>query len=361
MTKTREEKLWDERFIKAIKSLSPGTALREGLEHVLRARMGALVAFGDQLTMKELVDGGFALDCEFTPAGFYELAKMDGALLLSPDAKRILYANAQLIPDASILTTETGTRHRTAERVARQTGNMVIAISQRRNVITLYLGHLRYTLKDITIILNRANQALQTLEKYKRVFQKSIVRLDVLEFDAAVTLSEVAALIIRGEKVCRIAREIERNALELGQEGRLVTMQLEELLSDVDELQLLLQDYHCSEQIADIKKMQDQLVLLPEDELVPHVVCRMLGYAVTPASALDIPVVPRGYRILRKIPRLPLGIIENVIACFKNLSGIYQASSSELDAVEGIGEIRAKTIKDGLQQVRQQALFDRYI
>lgn len=361
MTKAREEKLWDERFIKAIKSLSPGTALREGLEHVLRARMGALVAFGDHLTMKELVDGGFALNCEFTPAGFYELAKMDGALLLSPDAKRILCANAQLIPDASLPTAETGTRHRTAERVARQTGNMVIAISQRRNLITVYLGNLRYILKDIAIILNRANQALQTLEKYKRVFQKNIVRLDALEFDDAVTLAEVAALIIRGEKVCRIAREIERDALELGQEGRLVTMQLEELLSDVDELQLVLQDYHSSEQIADIRRTQEQLMLLPEAELVPHVICRMLGYTVTPVSVMDVPVVPRGYRILRKIPRLPLAIIDNLVACFKTLSGIYQASGAELDAVEGIGEIRAKTIKDGLQQVRQQALFDRYI
>ncbi|WP_333595624.1 DNA integrity scanning diadenylate cyclase DisA, partial [Anaerospora hongkongensis] len=124
--------------------------------------------------------GGFVLNCELTPAGFYELAKMDGALVLSNDAKRILYANAQLVPDAGIETSETGTRHRTAERTARATGALVIAISQRRNVITVYLGNLKYTLKDLAVILNRANQALQTLEKYRQVLTRGLRTLSAL-------------------------------------------------------------------------------------------------------------------------------------------------------------------------------------
>ena len=174
MMKNREDKLWDTKFIKTIKQLVPGTPLREGLENILRAKMGVLLLVDNNQPILDIIDGGFTINCEYTPAGFYELGKMDGALILSADAKHILYANAQLIPDSDIITTETGTRHRTAERVAKQTGGLVIAISQRRNLITMYLGNLRYTLRDITVILSRANQALQTLEKYRKVLQRGL-------------------------------------------------------------------------------------------------------------------------------------------------------------------------------------------
>jgi diadenylate cyclase len=239
MTKIRAEKLWDDSFIEVIQSLAPGTPLREGLENILRGNMGALVMIGESPSIMELVDGGFALNCEYTAAGFYELAKMDGAILLSSDAKRILYANAQLVPESIIVTNETGTRHRTAERAAKQTGALVIAISQRRNLITLYLGNLRYTLKDITVILNRANQALQTLEKYTAVLKHGLNTLSALEFEDLATLADVAALLIRAEQVGRIAREIERNIIELGTEGRLVSMQMEELMPKADDVELL--------------------------------------------------------------------------------------------------------------------------
>ena len=156
-------KLWDARFVKMVKKLAPGTALREGLENILRAKMGALVLLDDSPESLRIVDCGFALNADYSPANFYELAKMDGALILSNDGKKILYANAQLIPDPGIPTAETGTRHRTAERAAKQTDALVVAISQRRNIITMYLGSLRYTLKDITFILARANQARHTL------------------------------------------------------------------------------------------------------------------------------------------------------------------------------------------------------
>lgn len=358
MTKVREERLWDVRFVKTIKALAPGTPLREGLENVLRAKMGALVLVGDGAAIMELVDGGFELNCDYTPAGFYELAKMDGALVLSGDAKRILYANAQLVPDSSITTSETGTRHRTAERVARQTGALVIAISQRRNLITVYLGHLRYTLKDITVILNRANQALQTLEKYKAVLTKGLTTLSALEFEDLATLADVAALLIRAEQVQRIAREVERNIVELGIEGRLVCMQMEELMDEEDVVQLLIKDYCVSADSNMQDAAREQLTMLPEDNLEPYNVCRILGYGVTP-NAVDIPVVPRGYRVLHRIPRLPLLVVENLVAHFKTLPRIYNASTTELDDVEGIGEVRAKTIKDGLKRVREQALLDR--
>lgn len=363
MIKTKEERterLWDARFIRTIKTLAPGTPLRDGLENVLRAKMGALVLVGDSPAALEIVDGGFELNSEFTPAGFYELAKMDGAIVLSNDGKRILCANAQLMPDPSIATAETGTRHRTAERAAKQTGGLVVAISQRRNIITVYLGHLRYTLKDIPVILNRANQALQTLEKYKNVLDKGLTNLSALEFEDLVTLYDVALILIRAEQVNRIAMEIKRNTIELGSEGRLVSMQMEELISDIDTAALLVKDYCNTNDLKEYETVREQIALLPEENLEPFTICRILGYGVSP-NAMDIPVVPRGYRVLRQISRLPLLVGEKLVTHFKTLHRIYNASLSELDEVEGIGEVRAKTIKDGLKRVREQALLDRHV
>lgn len=359
MTRLRIERVWDDRFIKTIKSLAPGTPFREGLENVLRAKMGALVLVGDSPEYLELVDGGFMLNCDFTPAGFYELAKMDGAIVLSHDTKKIVCANAQLVPDPSIPTIETGTRHRTAERVARQTGALVIGISQRRNIITVYQGNLRYTLKDISVILTRANQALQTLEKYRVILQRGLSTLNALEFENLVTLNDVAALIARAEHVSRIAGGIQRNILELGSEGRLVSMQMEELLSEEDEVLLLIKDYCLSTDGKSHEAAREQIAELPEDALESYSICQLLGYNAT-ANVLDMPVVPRGYRVLQRVPRLPFAVIENLVCSFKTLHRVYNASIAELDEVEGIGEIRAKTIRDSLKRIREQALLDRH-
>lgn len=359
MMKNREDKLWDTKFIKTIKKLVPGTPLREGLENILRAKMGVLVLVDNNQPLIDIIDGGFVLNCEYTPAGFYELGKMDGALMISADAKRILYANAQLVPDSNIVTTETGTRHRTAERAAKQTGGLVIAISQRRNLITMYLGNLKYTLNDITGILSRANQALQTLEKYRKVLQKGLTNLSALEFEDLVTLLDVAQIVIRVEQVSRIAREIELNVIELGSEGRLVSMQLEELMSEHDDMELLIKDYCTSKDHSIHEQVRGQLAALPEESLEPYTISRILGYSTTP-NVLDIPVVPRGYRVLRRIPRLPMSVVENLVNHFKTLHPIYNATIVELDQVEGISEVRAKTIKDGLKRIREQAVLDRH-
>jgi diadenylate cyclase len=210
----REEK--DDGIIGALKLVAPGTRLREGLDSILRAKTGALIVLGDSAEVLEVVEGGFHLDAEFAPPSLYELAKMDGAIVLSEDARRILYANAQLIPDPSIPSVETGIRHRTAERVARQTGTLVIAISQRRGVITLYRGANRYSLQDISVILSKANQAVQTLEKYKRVLDKALVNLTALEFEDLVTVYDVVWVVQRGEMVLRIVRELKNYISELG-------------------------------------------------------------------------------------------------------------------------------------------------
>ncbi|MDH7577113.1 MAG: DNA integrity scanning diadenylate cyclase DisA [Bacillota bacterium] len=356
---TREER--DDSLLKALKMVAPGTPLREGLESILRAKMGALIVIGDSLEILSLVEGGFQIDTEFTPPSLYELAKMDGAIVLSHDTRRILYANAQLIPDPLIPSVETGIRHRTAERVARQTGALVIAISQRRGVITLYKGTLRYSLRDISVILAKANQAIQTLEKYKGVFDKAVLNLTALEFEDLVTVYDVTKVVQRGEMVMRIVRELQNYIGELGVEGRLVAMQVEELVANVEEeLHHVIQDYYVGEDRAPLEE-KHFFANWSQDELLDLTnISRALGYGAA-ASVLDLTVYPRGYRILQKIPRLPLPIIENLIQTFSNLQNIIKASIEELDDVEGIGEVRARAIKNGLRRLQEQVMLDRYI
>lgn len=357
----REERNAEEVFFKTLRLLSPGTQLHEGLESILRARTGALIVIGDSEEVMSLVNGGFRIDAELNPAALYELAKMDGAIILSSDAKRILYANTQLTPNPMIPTVETGTRHRTAERVARQTGALVVSISQRRNVITVYRGSFRYLLRDVSVILAKANQALSTLEKYKSVFQQVLNNLSALEFEDLATLYDVTICIQRSQMVARIAREIERYVAELGTEGRLVNMQLEELMVDIkDEGELVIQDYY-----AEDGDPPDQIMATldswdSEELLDLGLIARALGYGAQ-ATNLDTPVTPRGYRILNKIPRLPGSVIENLVQALGKLPTIEEASISELDQVEGIGEVRAHAIKDGLRRLREHVLLDRHV
>ncbi|AMA74481.1 MULTISPECIES: DNA integrity scanning diadenylate cyclase DisA [Aneurinibacillus] len=342
--------------------VSPGTPLREGLENVLRAKTGALIVIGNTPAVQTIVDGGFSINCDLTPANLYELAKMDGAIILSEDAKRILYANTQLIPDSSIPSMETGIRHRTAERVARQTGQLVISISQRRNVITLYRGPYRYSLKDIGVILTKANQAIQTLEKYKSVLDQALTNLGALEFEELVTLHEVALVVQRIEMVLRIKSEIIKYINELGTEGRLISMQMEELVSNIeDDAYLLIKDYCRLGDDVDPEDVLMQLHKLSGDELLEPVnILKILGY--TPSANLsDEPVFPRGYRILSKIPRLPASIVNNLIEEFSSLPRVMMATIEELDDVEGIGEVRARAIKEGLKRIQEQVFIDRHI
>lgn len=349
-------------FWKVLRTVAPGTSLREGLESILRARTGALIVVGDGPEVMNLVDGGFRIDSEYQPASLYELAKMDGALILTPDCRRILYANATLVPDSAIPTNETGIRHRTAERVARQTGELVIAISQRRNIISLYKGTTRYALRDISVILTKANQALQTLEKYKTVLNQALNTLSALELEDLVTVMDVVLVVQRTEMVLRIVKEIERYIFELGTEGRLVSMQLEELVANVaEEGALIIRDYCVPAEGRTPDTVREQLATWPSEDLLDLItIARLMGMGLTP-SALECPVSPRGYRILRKIPRLPMPVIENLVNHRGNLQNVLRASIEELDEVEGIGEVRARAIKEGLRRLREQTMLERHL
>src|SRR5881227_938191 len=150
----------------ALAGVAPGRPLREGLDRILQANKGALIVVGDGPEVLAVCSGGFLLDAEFTPQRLSELAKMDGALILAADCSRVARGNVHLVPDPNIPTSETGTRHRTAERVARQIDVPVISVSEAMSVVTIYRDDLKYTLEPIPRVLGRADRAVQILERY---------------------------------------------------------------------------------------------------------------------------------------------------------------------------------------------------
>ena len=354
----------DENITSVLRLIAPGTPIRDGLENILRAKTGALLLITDNSEiLKEVVDGGFTINEEYTSSKLYELAKMDGAIVLSGDMKRILYANAQLIPSHEIITTETGTRHRTAERTAKQTGELVISMSQRRNIITVFKGTDRYVLEDTEVVLNKANQAIQTLEKYKKVFDNKLNILNEYEFNDIVTLQNVILAIQRAEMVMRIVDEIQRQIYELGNDGRLVKMQLEELIGGLEkEEKLIIKDYL----VATKKKNTPEKVienleeLEYEDLLKESAIAKLLGYEYFD-NYDEVGVYPKGYRILSKVPRMPSNIVENLVESFKSFQHILAADIESLDDVDGIGEVRARTIKQSLKRMQEQFVFDNII
>lgn len=353
----KEELSKDQELVQLLKMLAPGTALREGLENILKARTGALIVISDSPEVMKIADGGFKIDEEYSPAKIYELAKMDGAIVLSKDAKRILLANTQLIPDANIVTVETGTRHRSGERVAKQTNELVVSISQRRNLITLYKGDIKYVLQDSSKVLTKANQALQTVEKYKNVFDDAIHILNEFEFDDIATLENVVKTLQRAELCMRVVSEVNRYIIELGEDGRLVEMQLMELSKDVEsEERLLIKDYINND--TSVVEVIEKISNLSHSELMDKVlIAKLLGY-INEGSLDDVEVSTKGYRLLNKIPKTPSIIIDNMLKAFGDFQHIIRATIEELDDVEGIGEVRAKNIKQGIKRMHEQAIYD---
>jgi diadenylate cyclase len=354
------KRLGEQTVSEVLQFIAPGTPIREGIDNVLRANTGGLIVVGYNEKVKSIVDGGFQINCPFSPSFLYELAKMDGAIILNDLGNKILFANAQLAPNSEISSTETGMRHRTAERVARQTKALVIAISQRRNVITLYQGNFRYVLKDIAVILTKANQAIQTLEKYKVVLEQSITNLSILEFEESVTYNDFLLVLHRFEMVLRIKNELLTYLNELGTEGRLIRLQMNEILTELEEeIMLIIKDY-AFERESKAKEILQRMQTMTNNETIDDIILlKMIGYQGY--VHLDENKSPRGYRILNKIPRLPSIIIENLVSSFGELPKIIFATVEELDDVEGIGEVRAKKIKEGFKLVKERLYTDRHL
>src|SRR3954471_16778692 len=302
------------RLVKALEMVAPGSLFREGIDNILHARTGGMIVIGDPDELAFLFSGGLKLDVDYSPQMLYQLAKMDGAIVVNANATKIAWANTQLMPDPTILTAETGTRHRTAERVSKQTDAVVIAISQRREAVSLYVDGGKYILEDIPVVLAKANQALATLDKYRSRLDQVSTRLTALEFEGGVTLHDVLTVLQRSELVTRMAVEIERYIVELGTEGRLIEMQLEEVMVGVaTERTSLVHDYMVDDSEDGFALVLDSLARLPHQDLLDFGrLAELLGYD-RKVNTLDHPVSPRGHRILGRIPRLPKLLIQRIV------------------------------------------------
>jgi len=349
-------------MVRALEMVAPGTALREGLDNILHARTGGLIVIGEADEYAFMISGGIKLDLDYSPALIYELAKMDGAIVLNANATKIVHANAQLTPDPTIHTTETGTRHRTAERVSKQTDALVIAISERREVVSLFLDGIKYILADIPVVLAKANQALATLDKYRSRLDQVSTRMTALEFEGGATLHDVLTVLQRAELVTRMAVEIERYIVELGSEGRLIEMQLDETMVGVSaEKAALIHDYLVEDSDEAFAAAFEALSRLSHQDLLDFGrLAELLGYD-RKLNSLDYPVSPRGIRILSRIPRLPKMVVQRIVAEFGGLEELLAATDGELETVEGVGEIRAKDIREGLRRQQEINLVDRYL
>jgi diadenylate cyclase len=352
--KEKEEEL----LLESLKTIAPGTDLRTGIEYMLQAKTGALIVVGDSEQVLKLVDGGFYIGCSFTPAKFYELAKMDGAIILSQDAGRILYANTHLYPNPMIKTSETGTRHRTAERVAKQTKSLVISISQKRDVVTIYLDDTKYLLEEPRIVLSKANQALQTLSKYKEGLDNLMINLTVRELEDMVTLFDVVSVLQRSVIVQKTEKEVRKYISELGSDGRLLNMQVEELMSNVaDESLKVIEDYiniEGSIKPADIKVKINSIgenALLDLDSIA-----KILGYKAE-GNLREFSVQSRGIRVISEIKRCPEQLLKNLVSKFGSLKNIINASVEEIAEIQGMGKARASLLFDRLKKFSEYYLY----
>jgi diadenylate cyclase len=352
----------DPRLLRALDVVAPGGALREGIDNIVHAHTGALIVVGELDEISHMLSGGIRLDIDYTPAMLYQVAKMDGAIVLNAEATKIAWANVQLMPDPTILSSETGTRHRTAERVSKQTDALVIAVSARREVVSLYVEGAKYILQDIPAVLAKANQGLATLDKYRQRLDEVSGRLTVLEFEGRSVLHDALVVLQRAELVTRMAVEVERYIVELGTEGRLIEMQLEETMVGVAaEKTALLRDYAIEDSEEGLASMLQALSRLPHQDVLDFGrLAELLGYD-RKINTVDFPVAPRGYRVLGRVPRIPKLVVQKITHELGGLEEVLAASDSELAAVDGVGPGRAKDIREGLRRLQEVDLLDRYL
>ena len=345
----------------ALGLVAPGSQLREGLDRILQARMGALIVVGDGPEVLSVCSGGFLLDAEFTPQRLSELAKMDGAIILAADCSRVARANVHLVPDPNVPTSETGTRHRTAERVGRQLNVPVITVSEDMSVVTIHRRGEKHTLEPIPRVLARADQALQILGRYKLRLDSVSGSLSALEVEDLVTVRDVATVLQRAEMVRRISEEIEGYVIELGADGRLVLLQLEELMGGVeDDRRLVAKDYFQQSEDFELTHVMSALSQLEDEDLLDlNAVAGVLHLG--PDVGVDSALQPRGFRLLHKIPRLPEIVSDHVVLRFSNLQKIMRAGLADLTEVEGVGDARARAIKEGLSRLAETSILERYV
>lgn len=354
--------VYSDSLMKTIARIAPGTELREGLERILRGHTGALIVLGNDKTVQSISSGGFAINTEFSATRVRELAKMDGAIICDKEATMLLNAGVQLLPDPSIETHESGTRHRTAERVARQTGFPVISVSSSMSLISVYVNGLRYTVEDTQSLMSRANQAIQTLESYTNRLEQVLQSLSSLEIEANVTMKDVATTLQRMEMVRRISIEVGFYILELGTSGRLIALQHEELTRpEMPDTEIILRDYLTCEELDEgaVQSAVEKLQKLDDKDIVDlSIIAQTVGLAGTD---LDSALSPRGFRLLADVKTMPGAVVERLVEQFDGLQGLMAANLDDLKAVDGIGEHRARTIRESLSRMAESSLLERFM
>ncbi len=350
----------------ALAALAPGTALRDGLERILRGSTGALIVLGYDQQVADLCSGGFELNVEFSATRLRELAKMDGAIVLDAEAAAIVRAAVQLVPDPGIPANEAGTRHRTAERASRQTGYPVVSVSKSMRIISLFIDGVRFVLEDSAAILSHANQALATLERYKRRLDEVSGALSALEIEDLATVRDVTAVAQRLEMVRRIAGEIEGYMVELGTDGRLLALHLDELVAGTtQQRELLAQDYVAAppdRRPAAAASVLARLESMPHDELIDTAaVAAVLGFGGDQRPCLDERVSPHGYRLLAMVPRIPRPTVDRLIEHFGGLQKLLAASVEDLHGVRDVGTSHARSVREGLSRLAESSILERYV
>src|SRR6056297_2121795 len=343
----------------ALARVAPGTPLRDGIDRVVRAKAGALLILSDEADVLSICSGGFLVDAPYSPQRLSELAKMDGAIIISTDGGRIARANVHLVPDPSVPTSETGTRHRTAERVARSLDVPVVSASEEMGVINVYAGGSKRQLQEVGHLLDRANQAVQTLERYKVRLDDAITNLTALEVEDVASLRDVVAVVQRGEMVHRIADEIETMIIELGVDARLLRLQIDELYGEIDdELDLVVADYLPPGR--DVGETLEGMAQLSDDDVLN---LRLAADALSPGSDstdLGQEVAPKGMRLLHRVSRLPTPTAVTVADHFGGLAKLQRATVEDLMAVDGVDEQMARAIRDTLSRVTETTILDQY-
>ncbi|MGD7001430.1 DNA integrity scanning diadenylate cyclase DisA [Corynebacterium halotolerans] len=339
-----------------LKLLAPGTPLRDGLDRIVRGRTGALIVIGDDELVAAICDGGFEFDVPMLPTKLRELSKMDGAVILSSDGSRIHRANVQLMPDAGYHTDESGTRHRSAERTALMTGHPVIAVSQSMNIITVYVDSQRHVLQEPAEILNRANQAIATLERYRERLDQVNDRLFDAELHNYATVADVVTVLQREIMLLEVSRSIDRDVLELGVDGKQLSIQLAELRGDSDrELDLLIRDYLVAPGLPsdeDVSAVFAQIAALSEAELLKSTNLSQILRLPTTEESLTQGIQPRGYRVLARVPRVQVFLMDKIISALGGVRELLAAGEEELADVDNVGALWARHIHEGLARLR---------
>lgn len=316
--------------------------MRYALERVIQQGKGGLVVLGQNAKVKAASSGGFTIEsATFTPARLAELSKMDGGIILDDDWNEILAANVHFVPDGSIPTDETGARHRTAERLARETNTPVVAVSEGRRVATLFYGDQKIELAAPTEVAAHVNQELQSLERLRARLDEAERRLTRLEVTGLVSYRSVVTVIQRAELVERLGAVIRDRTRTLGDEGRIATLQLNDLLAGVHETkELVLTDYIKPLRSGSVDRALERLDELSGQDIEdPWRVAKELGF-----SELDDLVEPRGHRLLSQVGRLPDSVREDIVRHFGTVTRLLRASEDQLIDVEGVGEARAEQL-----------------